>query len=70
MNIDEIVNTIKYPISDIYFEKSSSDGYAFLGLARSLLKMETFDIEKKLENMAYGLNAEKTIRGTYYNDSI
>ena len=65
MNIDDIRNIeIGFPETNRYFEQTSIDGYAFLGIARHILGQDTTDVEKKMENMKYGLNAPHRIRET------
>lgn len=60
--IIKIVSKIQFPSSNIYFEKCSSDGYAFLGYARKFLGMDYNDCLKSVIERDFSLGAVNKIR--------
>lgn len=64
VSIKSKVEGVKLPQTNVYYERDSIDGYAFLGWARQLMGMDTSEVEEIMEEKAYGLNAKYTIRGT------
>lgn len=60
--ITKIVSGIRFPKSNIYFEKCSADGYAFFGYARKFLDMSCNDCFKKIINRNFSLGAANKIR--------
>jgi len=64
----DCVTDISYPQSDDYYEKSSADGYAFLGAAKELLDLDSRQEEKEVWNgKPYGLRKPYTIKGTVFS---
>jgi len=61
--INRFIDKLGFPTSNLKFEKTSIDGYAFYGWARANIERNTRDIELKIENFVYGLNDVHSIRG-------
>jgi len=59
-----MIQGVEFPQSNDYFEDSSADGYAFLGIARKNMGLPIGDILIELKSRKWGLNREHKIRGT------
>lgn len=64
MTIKSQVRDVKLPATNVYYEKDSIDGYAFLGIARALMGLDTSEVESIMNEKVYGLNAPYNIQGT------
>jgi len=62
--IRDLVESVRFPTTNDYYEKSSIDGYAFLGCARSRLNLDITDCLKAVRERVRGLNDEYRIYGT------
>lgn len=63
MNLN-YTDKISFPISNIYYESVSSDGYAFLGYAKLKLNLNYTDCYNKMINTNFRLNAKRKIKNT------
>lgn len=55
--IINIIENIKLPLSNEYYELDSADGYAYLGFARAKAGLEYKDFLKEINDRNYSLNA-------------
>jgi hypothetical protein len=55
---------ITFPESDVYFEKSSADGYAFFGIYKALSGLKYSDCIAAIVERNATLNSEQTINAT------
>jgi hypothetical protein len=58
------IRNIKFPIKNDYFEKSSADGYAYLGFARARLGMDWEPCLKEVSAREFSLGQKWTITAT------
>jgi hypothetical protein len=61
-NPTRVVGSVCFPEADKYYERSSVDGYAFLGCARHYLGLDPSRCEGEIEQRVLGLNREYVIR--------
>lgn len=64
MDLKEIAKNMEFPLDDYYFEKSSADGYAFLGIAKKMLGLPYGKCLKEVNKRGPRLGAEWDIHGT------
>jgi hypothetical protein len=63
IDVNKFVSEIKFPESNIYFEKVSADGYAFLGFARTKCNLNYNNCLNKIIENKFSLNSNHSIKG-------
>lgn len=61
--IKTAISEIKFPETDIYHEKNSADGYAFLGCAKEKVELDSTDCYELVKSSNFCLNKSQKIRG-------
>ena len=61
--IVDSVSMMKFPQANIYYEKDSADGYAFLGCAYEALEIDSSKCFKAIKERNYTLNSKQIING-------
>lgn len=61
VDIRLLIENLKMPTDNKYFEKSSADGYAFLGAARAILNLPSKQFKKEVIDRNLSLNAQHRI---------
>tara|TARA_Y100000004_G_scaffold57301_1_gene63804 strand:- start:1530 stop:2360 length:831 start_codon:yes stop_codon:yes gene_type:complete len=73
MNEKDIINKIKLPTTNVYYEKDSADGYAYLGYSQAILNLDYNICYNKMMNSNLTLNADRRIPATnvkVYKDTL
>lgn len=64
LQISDVVRRITLPRTNVYYERSSADGYAFLGYARKKLGMDPGECRKEVLRRKGSLGKAQRIRAT------
>lgn len=65
----ELIDSVKFPTTNIYYESDSADGFAFLGYARAKVGLNYNDCYHEMIKRNFKLNAKRKILQTGINVS-
>ena len=65
-----LINTIKFPTTNVYYEKDSADGFALLGYAREKVGLPSKRCFDAVAKRNYTLNASKKAKETSITKGI